>query len=36
MKNLLKKYGKQGLIIYLLWCTVKGIAFLAVGKYMIF
>ncbi len=34
MKKHLKKYGKKGLIIYICWCTVKGLAFLAFGNYL--
>ena len=35
MKNILKKYGKKALVLYICWCTVKGLAFLALGKYFI-
>lgn len=34
MKDKLKKYGKKGLVIYLCWCTLKGLAFLALGDYL--
>lgn len=34
MKKLLKKHGKKALLIYLCWCTIKGLAFLALGGYL--
>lgn len=35
IKKRLKKYGKKGLIIYICWCTLKGIAYLVLGNYLI-
>ena len=33
--KLLKKHGKTALIAYLCWCTIKGLAFLALGGYLL-
>lgn len=30
-KPFFRKYGKKALIIYLAWCTIKGILFLFLG-----
>lgn len=35
MKKRIKQYGKKALIVYLIWCTVKGVAYLAIGKLLI-
>ena len=35
MKEKLKKYGKGAFILYLCWCTIKGLAFLALGKFFL-
>ena len=35
IKQKIKKYGKRAFVIYIIWCTAKGIAFLALGKYLI-
>jgi hypothetical protein len=35
MKKYIKKYGKKAMIIYLVWCTAKGVAYLAIGKLLI-
>lgn len=34
-RNKLKKYGKSALIAYICWCTIKGLAFLALGGYLL-
>lgn len=35
MKKKLKAYGKKAFVLYLCWCTVKGLVFLALGKYLL-
>jgi hypothetical protein len=35
MKKKFKEYGKGALVLYLCWCAIKGLAFLALGKYFI-
>lgn len=34
MKKKLKKYGKGAFILYICWCAVKGLAFLALGRFL--
>ncbi len=31
----MKKHGKTALVLYLCWCAVKGLAFLALGGYLL-
>ena len=33
MKKILKRHGKTALILYICFCTIKGLAFLALGGY---
>lgn len=35
MEKYAKRYGKKALIIYICWCTIKGIAYLTLGKYLL-
>lgn len=35
LSDKLKKHGKTALIVYLCWCTLKGLAFLALGSYLL-
>ena len=35
MKKVLEKYGKKALVLYICWCTIKGLAFLALGGYLL-
>jgi|GEM_PF-2297027 len=31
VKKYMQKYGRKALIVYLVWCIIKGIAFLFLG-----
>jgi len=35
IKKKLKEHGKVALIVYLCWCTIKGLVFLALGGYLL-
>ena len=35
MKKFLQKHGKKAFVLYICWCAIKGLAFLALGKYFI-
>lgn len=35
MKDKWKKYGKKGLVIYICWCSLKGLSYLYIANVLI-